>query len=378
LGQASIAGLGFAAPETGRAYARAHDLCRGSGEVPELFPALYGRSVFHFQRGELVEAHEVARELRSSAEKRGDTTAAMIGHRMMGSALYMLGELNESREHFEAALALYEPARDRRSAFVYAIDSRVICLGWLSQVLTLLGHLDQGLALDREVPSHVRALSHPHTTAVALAWSCIFHQLRGDRTTARGQAEAVTALAAEQGFRLYLASGTVVRGWARSDRESVETGVAKIRQGLAAYEAIGARMLTPYFLGLLAEAQGEASRAGIGLMDLGEALTRTERTGARWIEAELHRRRGELLLALPEPDEAEADACLRRSLAVARRQRAKLWELRAATSFAKLCLRQGRRAEGRGTLEPVHAWFTEGLDTPDVRLAAAASGDARA
>ena len=91
LGQASIAARGFAAPETGRAYARARELCRELGDVPELFPALYGRFVVHFQRGELAVAHEAARELLRSAEERGDAAARVTGHRMVGAALYQLG-----------------------------------------------------------------------------------------------------------------------------------------------------------------------------------------------------------------------------------------------------------------------------------------------
>jgi predicted ATPase len=281
LGQASIAAKGFAAPETGRAYARAHELCRELGDVPELFPALYGRSVFHFQRGELAAAHEVAQELRRSAEERGEAAAWVTGHRMMGSASCQLGRLAESREHFEAALAHYEPERDRSSAYVYAIDSRVMCLSWLSHVLAILGYPDQALARDGEVPAHARELAHHNTAAVALAWSCIFHQLLRNRTRAREQAEAVIGLATEQGFPLYLAAGTVVRGWALAGSGRAAEGIAEIRRGLAAYAATGAEMWSPYFLGLLAEASGWAGEAAAGLDAAGDALQRVERTGAR-------------------------------------------------------------------------------------------------
>ena len=127
LGQASIAAKGFAAPETGRAYARARELCRELGDVPELFPALYGRFIVHFQRGELAAAHEAARELLRSAEERGDAAARVTGHRIVGSALYHLGRLAESRAHLEKGLALYDPERDRGSALVYALDTSVVC-----------------------------------------------------------------------------------------------------------------------------------------------------------------------------------------------------------------------------------------------------------
>ena len=122
LGQASLAARGFAAPETGRAYARASELCRELGDVSEFFPALYGQFIVHFQRGELAVAHEAARDLLQLAENRGDAAARVTGHRIVGSALYHLGRLVESRAHLEEGLALYEPERDRGSAFVYALD----------------------------------------------------------------------------------------------------------------------------------------------------------------------------------------------------------------------------------------------------------------
>jgi len=371
LGQASIAAKGFAAAETGRAYARACELCRRLGDVPELFPALYGLSVFHFQRGELGTAYEVARELRRLGEERRDAAAWVAGHRMMGSASCQLGCLTESREHFEAALALYEPARDRSSAFVYAIDSGVMCLSWLSHVLALLGHPDRAAARADEALTQARELAHPHTTAAALAWNCIFHQLLRDRPSARAQAEAVMALAAEQGFPLYLASGTVMRGWALADDGRAEDGIAEIQKGWAGYAAIGAEMWQPYILGLLAEALERTGRAAAGLGVVADALDRVHRMDARWIEAELHRLRGELLLALSELEQTEAEACFHLAMNVAREQSAKLWELRAATSLARLLQRQGRRAEARDILAPVHGWFTEGFATADLADAAA-------
>jgi predicted ATPase len=339
--------------------------------VPELFPALYGQSVFHFQRGEPAAAYEVARELRRRGEERRDALAAATGHRMMGSALSRLGRLPESREHLEAGLALYDPERDRSSALIYAIDSRVMCLSWLSHVLALLGYPDQAAARAGEALAHARELAHPHTTAAALAWSCIFQQLQRDRQSAQAQAETVMALATVQGFPAYLTSGTVVRGWAVAAGGRAEDGIAEIRKGLADYAAIGAEMLQPYFLGLLAEALGRAGQAAAGLGVAADALEHAQRKGARWFDAELHRLRGELLSARLEPEQAEAEACFRRALAVAREQSAKLWELRAAASLARLQRDRGRRAEARDLLAPVYGWFTEGLATADLEAARA-------
>jgi predicted ATPase len=341
------------------------------GDTPQLFPALYGRWVFHFQRGELAAAHEVACELLRLAEERDAAAARVTGHRMVGGSLFQLGRLLESRHHFEAALALYDPVRDRTSGFVYAIDSRVMCLLWLSHVLVVLGHPDRALARNGEVPAYVRELSHANTAAVALCWGCLFHQLLRDRKNAQAQAEAVIALATEQGFPLYLAAGKVLCGWALADSGRAEDGIVETRRGLADYGSTGAEMWSPYFQGLLAEAHGRAGQAAAGLALASDAVDRAERTGALWIAADLHRLRGELLLALSEPQQPEAEACFRRSLAVAQAQQAKLWELRAATSLARLWARQAKRAEAYDLLAPVYGWFTEGFDTADLKDAKA-------
>ncbi|MGF9764392.1 hypothetical protein AAII07_55775 [Microvirga sp. 0TCS3.31] len=375
LGQASITGKGFAAPETGRAYARANELCREIGNVPELFPVLYGRSVFHFQRAELKEAHEIASELLHLGRERGDVAARLTGHRMVGSALCQYGRFAESRDAFEAALALYDPVRDRSSGLVYAIDSRVMCLSWLAHLNLVLGDPEKGLADCKQVPSHVRELEHPGTGAVALAWGCIFHQILRDPHHAGAQAQAVIALGTEQGFPLYRAMGMVVHGWAQAAVGQVADGIAEMEQGLANYRATGAMMWSPYFLGLLAEANRQIDRASEGLGLIEEALTQIRHTGGRWIETELYRLRGELLLAGDEPNEQEAERCFHQAIALAREQEARLWELHAATSLARLWRNQHRKQAAYDLLAPICGWFTGGLETSALRDAKSLLGE---
>jgi len=371
LGQASIAGKGFAAPETGRAYARAHELCLELGDVPELFPVLYGRSVFYFQRSELRQAHEIACELLRLGRERRDTAAQMIGHRMIGSALCQYGRFAESRDAFQAALALYDPVRDRGSGLVYAIDSRVMCLSWLSHLCLILGDLEQALAYSRQVPAHVDELEHPGTAAVALAWACIFNQLLRDPHNAATQAQAAIALGTEQGFPLYRAAGSVIHGWAQAEVGQFTEGLAEMKQGLADYRATGAEMWSPYFLGLLADASRQADRAQEGLGFVDEALNQIRHTGGRWIEAELHRVRGKLLLAGSKPDQWEAELCFQQALALARDQNAKLWELQVATSLARLWGNQDRAQAAQDLLGPICSLLNDGIGIPALRDAKA-------
>jgi predicted ATPase len=303
------------------------------------------------------------------AEQQSQAAAEVVGHRILGTFLFQLGWLAESLAHSERGLALYDPVRDRSSRFVYAIDSRVVCLLWLSQALLALGYPEQAQVRQSEALATARELAHPNTIAQALFCDWTLHQLLRDGRAGQAQAEELIALTTEQGLPLWLAAGVVIRGWALAAGGRAEDGIAVIRRGLADYRATGAELFSPYFLALLADAYGRADQAAIGLNVLADALDGVERTGVRWIEAELHRLRGELRLAMPEPDQSEAEVCFRRALAVASEQQAKLWELRAATSLARLWRDQRRRDEAHDLLAPIYGWFTEGFDTVHLKEA---------
>jgi predicted ATPase len=183
------------------------------------------------------------------------------------------------------------------------------------------------------------------------------------------QAEAVVALATEQGFPLYVALGTSFRGWALAMQGQGEEGLAQIRQGIAAFRATGAALNIPYNCILLAEASAHLGRPEDGLQVLAEAHTLMEQHDERWWEAEIHRLRGVLLLRQPVSPQAEAEACFQQALTVARHQQAKSLELRAAMSLARLWQQQGKRVEAYELLAPVYGWFTEGFDTADLQEA---------
>jgi predicted ATPase len=136
---------------------------------------------------------------------------------------------------------------------------------------------------------------------------------------------------------------------------------------LAAYEATGSRLFTPFFLTLLAEALALAGEIEEGLAALDDALAQAAASGMRGWNAEIHRLRGELTSRLPHPDPAKAEESFRTALAIAREQGTRGYELRAATSVARLWRGQGRRGEARDLLAPVYAWFTEGFDTQDLK-----------
>jgi predicted ATPase len=201
------------------------------------------------------------------------------------------------------------------------------------------------------------------------------HQFRREVLAAHAQAAAAMTLATEQEFALYVARGTVLHGWALAMQGQSEAGLAAMRQGLAADLATGSKSWQPYCLGLLAEAYGAGGHPAEGLTALAEALAVLDTTELRYYAAELYRLKGALLLQHAVPDAAQAEACFHWALDVARQQQAKSFELRAATSLARLWQSQDKRQEAYDLLAPVYHWFTEGFDTADLQEAKALLAD---
>jgi hypothetical protein len=188
-----------------------------------------------------------------------------------------------------------------------------------------------------------------------------------DVATVNAYCNECVALASEHGFPNWAVYGRILQGWADAQKGEAKTGIAHIRDGLAAYEATGARVLAPLFLTLLAEALAFAGKIEEGLAALDEALAQAAVSGEGGWDAEIHRLRGELTARLPYPDPAKAEESFRTALAIAREQGTQGYELRAATSLARLWRKQGRRGEARDLLAPLYGSFTEGFDTADLK-----------
>ena len=193
--------------------------------------------------------------------------------------------------------------------------------------------------------------------------------LVGDDIALNERVAELVAVAIEQGFPLYRAWGTIQRGWVKVKNGDVAEGISLLRSGSAAWPAAGGEGWMPHWLALLARACEIAGQIEEGLTLLDDALQIVERTGERWFAAELYRHKGQLLLRQAQPEAAEE--LYLKALSIAVEQDAKLWELRAAASLARLRRDQGRRVEARDLLAPVYGWFTEGFDTPDLKEAKA-------
>jgi predicted ATPase len=239
----------------------------------------------------------------------------------------------------------------------------------MAQLLWALGYAEQAEQRSQEALALAQQLEHPPSLAHAHFYAAVLAQFRRDVAATAARADVLMAFASAHGLGHRIAHGRILGGWALAMQGDVTTGLTQLRQGLAVQAVVGPKMGRAYFLGLLAEASGQAGQPEAGLTVLADACTLVAETEARWWEAELSRLQGELLRQLPCPQVAQAEACFQQALDVARRQQAKVLELRAALSLARLWQEQGQRAAARQRLAELYPWFTEGLDTADLQEA---------
>jgi predicted ATPase len=285
--------------------------------------------------------------------------------------LFFLGAAAEAYTHLAQGIALYDPQQHRASVFLYGEDTGVVCRSHAALALWWLGYPDQGLARTEEAVTLAQHVAHPFSLDYALGCAAAFYQLRREVRGAQECGEATLSLAQEQGFPYWRAQGACLHGWAVAYQGQAQEGIEQIHQGLRAYRATGTELTRPQHLALLAEAHGLMGQPEEGLTVLAEALTHTDTTGERWYESELYRLKGELLLQQNSTNQAETETCFQHAISIAQNQQAKSWELRAATSLARLWQQQGKRQEAHDLLRPVYHWFTEGFDTADLQEAKA-------
>jgi len=367
---------------------RARELCQQLGETPHLFAVLGGLWQFHVVRGEYQIARELGELLFTLAQRVQDSAVLVVAHSALGQTFFGLGELSQAQAHFEQGLLRYDLKHHRiLTALCAGEDSGIASLLFMAWGLWLQGYPDQALERMHQGFRLAKELDHPFSLAEVLFISAEIHQCRGEGKAVRERAEALTALATEQGFTFFFVSfGTIIRGWALVEEKQREEEITQMRQGLAAYRASGAEMFRPYLLALLAEAYENLGQVEEGLGVLAEMQAAVNKTSECFYEAELYRLKGELTLqqfkvqgskfkiedspeSRVQSSELEVEECFLKAIDIARKQQAKSLELRAATSLARLWQSQGKRADAHKLLSEVYNWFTEGFDAKDLQEA---------
>ena len=372
LGPALALTKGYAAPDVEQAYRRARELCGQMEDAPEFGPVLWGLWRYYFGRTQYETARQVGEQLLSLAQRRTDSTFALEGHFALGSTSLMQGELVPALEHLDRGIALHDPQQHRTLAFQFGEDLDVSCRSYAFLSRWIRGYPTAAVREMHATLTLAKDVGHPQSLCRALviaAWLFIFNR---EYEVAREHIEIELALTTEQVLPLWIAMGAIVQGWLLARHGQCEEGLTQMRQSITTMLATGAEVSMPFQLLLLADVCTQAGQTEEGLRLIDEALRRIDSSGERIWEAMLYRLKGELLLkadcGLPIA-ELTPEACFHQAITIARSQQAKSWELRAATSLARLWQSQGKRQDAYDMLASVYGWFTEGFDTADLKEA---------
>jgi predicted ATPase len=371
LGPALMAVRGYGAEEVEHAYRRARELSQEVNDIAEQVRALMGLYVVFFVRASHEAATALAGELLQLGQAVQDPLVLLQTHASEGESLLWQGKFALARARLEHALSLYRPQRYDPAAYFYGHNPVVQNLSSLVEVLWFLGYPERAVQQSHQALTFAQGLSHPFSLAFALCLKVQMHQRRRETTIVQELAETLITLSTEHGFPFRAAMGSMLLGWAMVERGEGKAGIARIEEGIAAFQMTGAKLLSAWWLGLRAEAYGKMGQVEEGLTVLAEALSAAKDTGEHFYDAELQRLKGELLLQRSSDNQREAETCFQHAMTIAQNQGAKAWELRTATSLARLWQHQGKRQEARDLLAPVYTWFTEGFDTPDLQEAKA-------
>jgi predicted ATPase len=363
-GPSLFATKGYISPEAAEAYTRARELAERRGDARQLFTAVYGLWQSASSSGRILTGRGLSDRLLQLTADKADDGLHLQAHHSAWITCLAAGEPVAAREHCEAGRRLYDPERHRSHRLLYGGHDPGVCAGDVgAQAHFLLGYPDQALAIGSEALAE--RIGHPLSLEEALLYNAKLHVDRGEPELALQRLEAAEALVAEARLSFAL-EPRFLRGAALTAQGALDEAVACLREGIARRRAA---IRSPSGLAGLAEALERKGEHKAALTAATEALEAQEQMGHRLLEAELHRLQGIALVGLNRLDEGQS--ALQEALRIARRQEAKAYELRVATSLARLWGEQGRRREGRDLLAPIYGWFTEGFNTADLKEAKA-------
>ena len=366
LGPALIATKGFGAPEVNTTYTRAKLLADQIGDQRQIFTILRGKWNFYLFSALLEEGRRRGEELQSLARKIDDPGFALEAYRVQATISFFMGDFLSARSNSELGVALYDPEKHHKFAFISGADPGVICKLYGGLALWMLGYPEQAQSKMDAAIALTKQRSHSHTEAFALSYQAIHHQFRHDVNATLEWAQSAIGMASGLGISQWLAWSMIIGGWAKAVAGEWDEGLDQLDTGLANWRSISPEFMSPIFLSLKAEILMKRKRVEEALEALSEAEALVEKNAEGLFEAEIHRLRGEALLIRVEDQDNSVEACFQQALDVARRQSAKSLELRAATSVARLWRDQGKHTEAHRQLADVYGWFNEGLDSPDL------------
>ena len=368
LGTAWEAYRGWPAPQLAEVLKPALPLARAARQPKLLAPTLWGLWVQMMSVGPVAESLVWAEELLSAGEDLADEELLLVGHMAVMVTNFWLGNPLVVERHARAIMERY--VQERHGQIVKSVnhDPKTLAGIYLPLVLWMLGYPDRAVAIVHERDSHARRIGHPFDSGFVLtlgAW--VFHYRREPEKQYACN-KAIQKLARDSGlpFLSEVLAPFLSTGISLAQMGRLSEGIEHMQTGIRLWESAGARTVTPYIRSRLGEALALSGDVEGGLSHVDAMLEQISRPG--WQErghlAEILRLKGWMLSL--KGDFAGAEKNYLASFDWAREQQAKSWELRTATSLARLWQAQRKRKEAYDLLAPVYSWFTEGFDTKDL------------
>jgi class 3 adenylate cyclase/predicted ATPase len=370
-GQALLWTKGLVAEETKASFDRTRALAGSTANGGALFSVYYEQWTRGFIGGDLALAQETAKTFLREAVGGGYAMEAVVGHRLLGSACLLQGDLRQARTHFERALADYVPNRDGEARFRFGVDTRIVALGYLALACWHLGEIGRSRLLIEQAIRVGAESDHPTTLAFAYNYKVVVEARRGDAAQALGAAERLTDLSRERGLDEFFAAGQSWSRWARARLLGSSADPVEFGRPLAIENGRGNRLGLPFEFGLVGELEAATGNLDGALAWIGEGLAIAEETGEHYTDSFLHRLRGEVLWHRAPADLDASEDAFRGAIVVAKRQGARSFELRAALSLAKLYQSTARPADAHTVLASALEGFSPTPEMPEIAEAQA-------
>jgi class 3 adenylate cyclase/predicted ATPase len=372
LGTATLAIKGWAAQDVTRILEPALPLALSLGRNKALLPIIWGLFWNVMSPGRAAESIKWAREMVRIAEVTSDSDLVITAQVLMSATYYWTGEYVSCLKHRDEVEKLYDPVKHYHLAGILNEDPKTLVGSYAATVTWILGYPDRAAQLCEETNAHARLRGHPFDQGFALTEGGEVYLLRGEPDHFKMLAEQCAAIGRENSLPvLWGFMATTYGGLADIESGRFADGIKALKSGISLWEAGDGHLCIPWYKTMMAVGMALAGDIDAALPIVEEAIDQIERPGweERLYYAEALRVKGWMLAMKGNADAAEA--CYLTSLEWARKQQARSWELRTATSLARLLQQQRKNSEARALLAPILNWFTEGFDTRDLKAAKA-------
>ena len=371
LARAVMWSKGFGSEETQAAYVRARELAAEVDDPAERFATYYGQWANTSMRSGFAAAQDISHIFLDEAVSSALAPEVATAHRMIGLTLLSVGDFVNAKRHLDEALRVYDLQWGHDDRFRLGLEPGLTAMAYLASTEWLLGNAVRARNLIEDAVARSIDAGHVPTLGGSYLFAAQLEALRGDPIAALKIARTATDYATENDLGLHRPMAIVYLGWARARLGESETGVSELKQGLAAYMEAGNRAWSTFFAGLLAQVEADGGQYSEALSRIAKTLTLAIEISEHWVDSFLHRIRGEALWKGDPGNPAAAEEAFIAANAIARRQRAKSFELQAALSLAKLYQSTGRPAEARAVLAPALKGFSPTPEMPEIAEALA-------